>query len=239
MQEKTNLDNIAMLLAKSQKAGPVKCPYLPDKIFTQRYFFHNRLNEYELEYLLSQGWRKFGYYFFKPECPGCFECTPVRVLTEEYCPTKSQRRVLRKNAAIEVRITPNSFSEERYKIFEKHSKIRFNQKTTRKNFEDTFCKNAVPSFITEYITDETLFGTGYVDNSSDSLNSVYFAFDPDYSYLSPGILSAIIEIHTAKTLGKKYYYLGYYIKNNRTMEYKIRFSPYERYNWIEKKWERK
>jgi arginine-tRNA-protein transferase len=239
MTVKKNLDKIITLLENSKKTDPVRCPYLLDKIFIQRYFIHNSLNEYELEYLLSGGWRKFGYYFFKPECPNCLECTPVRVLAEDYYSTKSQRRVLRKNITAEVYIEPNSFSEERYNIFEKHSKIRFNQTTKKKYFEYNFCKSAAPYFIIEYRIEGKLFGTGYIDNSLDSLNSVYFAFDPDYSYLSPGILSAIVEIHTAKTFGKKYYYLGYYIKNNKTMDYKLRFISYELYNWIEKKWEKR
>ena len=239
MLAKEDLEKIIILLGNSKIAPPVKCPYLPNKIFIQRYFVHNDLTEYEFEYLLSQGWRKFGYYFFKPECPECFECIPVRVLTEEYSQTKSHRKVLKKNISTEICITPNSFSEERYKIYEKHSKIRFNQKTTKESFEYNFCKSAVPSFLMEYRIDKNLFGTGYIDISSDSLSSVYFAFDPDYSHLSPGILSSIIEIHTAKTLGKKYYYLGYYVKNNRTMEYKLKFSPYELYNWTENKWEKK
>jgi len=238
MKAERDLDKIMTLLENSKKTKPVRCPYLPNKIFIQRYFVHNCLNEYELEYLLSEGWRKFGYYFFKPECPECFECIPVRVLTEEYVPTRSQKRVLRKNKAIGVYITQTCFSEERYKIFEKHSKIRFNQKTTKESFEYNFCISAVPSFVMEYRIEDKLFGTGYIDNALNSLSSIYFAFDPDYSYLSPGILSSIVEIHTGKTLGKKYYYLGYYVENNKTMEYKLRFLPYELYNWIEKKWER-
>ncbi|MCL2481264.1 MAG: arginyltransferase [Spirochaetaceae bacterium] len=238
MQVEEKTDKIIALLESSKRTKPVKCPYLPGKIFVQRYFVHNSLSEYEFEYLLSEGWRKFGYYFFKPECPECLECTPVRVLTKEYFPSRSQKRVLRKNSATGIYITQNSFSEERYRIFEKHSKIRFNQKTTKENYEYNFCISAVPSFIVEYRIEEKLFGTGYIDSSSEGLNSVYFAFDPDYSYLSPGILSSIIEIHTTKTFGKKYYHLGYYVKNNKTMEYKLKFAPYELYNWIEKKWER-
>ena len=238
MRAEEQSDKIITLLKDSKKTKPVKCPYLPDKVFIQRYFVHNDLSEYEFDYLLSQGWRKFGYYFFKPECPECFGCTPVRVLAEEYSPSKSQKRVLRKNNVTDVFMAQNSFSEERYKIFEKHSEIRFNQKTTRKDFGYNFCISAVPSFVMEYKIAEKLFGTGYIDSSSEGLSSVYFAFDPDYSFLSPGILSSIVEIYTAKNLGKKYYYLGYYVKNNKTMEYKLNFSPYELYDWAEKKWEK-
>ncbi len=239
MVNKNNLERIIFLLENSGKALPVKCPYLPNKIFIQKYFFHNNLNKYELKYLLELGWRKFGFYFFKPECPDCIECTPVRVLTNNYSPTKSQKRVLRKNSETRICIMPNSFTEERYQIFKKHSEIRFNQKTKRKNFEDNFCKSAVPSFLMEYRIEGKLFGTGYIDSSSTGLSSVYFAFDPDYSHLSPGILSSIIEIHTAKMLNKKYYYLGYYIKNNKTMEYKSKFTPYEIYDWLEKRWKKR
>jgi arginyl-tRNA--protein-N-Asp/Glu arginylyltransferase len=34
----------------------------------------------------------------------------------------------------------------------------------------------------------------------------------------------------------RYYYLGYYVKENHFMAYKIRYRPYEMYDWKQKKW---
>ncbi len=225
-----------IVIKEKKRARPVICPYLPDRMFTQEYFLGYSFREEEFSSLLVSGWRKFGFYFFRPACAGCRQCVPVRVLAERFEPSKSQRRVLRKNSSTSVMITPNTFSEERYQVFKKHSEIRFGQKTARESYVQDFCTSAVPSFIMEYRAEGKLFGTGFIDLASDSLSSVYFAFDPDYAFLSPGILSCMAEIDTARALGKKYYYPGYYVEGNSSMDYKIRFSPYEIYCWETKTW---
>ncbi len=225
-----------IVIREKKKAKPVKCPYLPGRLFTQEFFLAWSMGEEEFASLVASGWRKFGFYFFRPVCPGCGKCLPVRVMADKYTPTKSQRRILRKNSNTDIQITSNTFSEERYLIYKKHSSVRFGQKTSRERYIQDFCTSAAPSFIMEYRSGGALFGTGYLDSASDGLSSVYFAFDPDFSYLTPGILSCMIEIDTARTLGKKYYYPGYYVKGNSSMDYKTRFSPYEIYNWEDKKW---
>ena len=88
----------------------------------------------------------------------------------------------------------------------------------------------------DYRLDERLIGSGVVDISSDALSSVYFAFDPDYSRSSPGIFSMLIEIETAKKLGRRYYYPGYYIEGNRSMSYKGKFKPHESLDWDTFEW---
>ena len=231
-----NQDLTVIVIKEKKRARPVKCPYLPDRMFTQEYFLGYSIGKDEFSSLLTSGWRKFGFYFFRPACPGCGKCIPVRVIADKYVPTKSQRRVLKKNINTEILITSNTFSEERYQIFKKHSSVRFDQKTVREKYIQDFCISAAPSFIMEYRSGGRLFGTGFIDYSDDSLSSVYFAFDPDYSRLSPGILSCMAEIKTAAALGKKYYYPGYYVEGNSSMDYKIRFSPYEMYSWDEKSW---
>ena len=46
------------------------------------------------------------------------------------------------------------------------------------------------------------------------------------------------EIEFAKSLGLKYYYLGYYIENNKSMSYKNRFFPNEKYIWESGFWKK-
>ncbi|MDX9801105.1 MAG: arginyltransferase [Spirochaetia bacterium] len=225
-----------VVIKEKERAKPVKCPYLPGRLFTQEFFLAYSIGEDEFSTLVAAGWRKFGFYFFRPACPDCRKCIPVRVIADKYIPTKNQRRILRKNSETDIQIISNTFSEERYQIYKKHSDIRFGQKTSRERYVQDFCISAAPSFIMEYRSGGVLFGTGYLDSASDGLSSVYFAFDPDYSYLTPGILSCMIEIDTARILGKKYYYPGYYVEGNSSMDYKIRFSPYELYNWETKSW---
>lgn len=241
-----------IIIAEKKIAEPIECPYFPDKIFVQEYFFAYNLTEEEFEGFLASGWRKFGIFFFRPACPYCKECLSIRVLTEQYLPTKSQQRVWRKNfysplgeskinkdediEKTEMSVVPIEFTEERYKIYEKHSLVRFDQAVDVKLFQENFCITGVPSFVMEYRRGNVLFGTGYIDISTSGLSSIYFAFDPDFSFLSPGILSMIVEIDAARSLGKKYYYPGYYVKGNHSMEYKGKFLPYEVYDQEKEIW---
>ena len=224
-------------LQQKNCAESVVCPYLPDKKFIQEYFLAIDVNENEFSSLLEKGWRKFGYYFFRPVCRECRECIPIRILTAKYESTKSMRRILKKNAGAEISIGKGEFTEERYEVFKKHSEIRFNTTLNKQSFIDDFCISAVPSVFMDYRYDGKLFGVGVVDISSDALSSVYYAFDPDFSKYSPGIFSMLVEIETAGKLDKKYYYPGYYIRGNRSMEYKAKFRPHEWLNWDTMQWE--
>lgn len=237
-QKKIYYGYFMIVIREKKQAKAVVCPYLPGRYFTQEYFLGHSFDEKEFSDILESGWRKFGFYFFRPACSGCRECVPVRVIAGEFTPSKSQRRVLRKNRNTEILISSSSFSEERYQVFRKHSEIRFRQRTSRERYIQDFCISAVPSFVMEYRSSGVLFGTGYLDIASGGLSSVYFAFDPDYSSLSPGILSCMAEIDTARIFGRKYYYPGYYVRGNSSMDYKTRFPPYELYDWETKTWKK-
>ena len=223
-------------LQRKNRAEPVECPYLPARKFIQEYFLSIEVSEDEFTDLLENGWRKFGYYFFRPVCSECRECVPIRILTEEYKYSKSMARILNRNSNVKISINKPDYTEERYQIFKKHSEIRFNTSLNRESFKDDFCISAVPSVFMDYRIEGVLTGTGVVDISSNGLSSVYFAFDPDYIAMSPGIFSMLIEIETAKKLGKKYYYPGYYIKDLKSMSYKAKFKPYERLDWEKMEW---
>ncbi len=90
----------------------------------------------------------------------------------------------------------------------------------------------------DYRYEGKLFGVGVVDIASDALSSVLLCIlIRIFSKYSPGIFSMLIEIETAVKLDKKYYYPGYYIYGNRSMEYKAKFKPHERLNWETMQWE--
>lgn len=77
----------------------------------------------------------------------------------------------------------------------------------------------------DYFLGEKLICVGIVDAGSDSLSSNYCYYDTDYLAARIGIFSIIMEIALAKSLGKKYYYLGFYIEETPKMSYKKFFRP--------------
>ena len=227
-----------MILHRELDIGELSlCPYLPDRKKQIRYFLASELNESDISLLLAKGWRKFGVYFFQPSCPDCSECIPVRVLCDEFKPSKSQRRNLKKNSNIDIVFAPLKYSERAFEIYKDHSSQRFSQDCNLEEFISGFFSPSVPSLQSEYYLNGELIGLGFLDKGEDCLSSVYFIYDTKFSYLGLGTFSILKEIEHTQMLGLKYYCLGYYVKECQKMAYKNNFRPREHYNWLEDKWE--
>lgn len=226
-----------IILQDKKKSKPSDCNYLPDKMWCFNYFFATGLDEYELEELLSTGWRKFGYYFFKPQCGDCKQCLPIRVKVKEFSPTKSQRRIINKNKDIRVEFKPLKFSEKIFQLYKDHSLNRFGKvENSKEDFIASFFTKSCPTLQSMYYLDKKLIGVGFIDVTHKALSSIYYVFDTKFSYLNLGTFSILKEISHAAALGLSDYYLGYYINGCSSMAYKNRFSPYEIYDWDNKKW---
>jgi leucyl-tRNA---protein transferase len=215
-----------------------QCPYLPDKELRYSYFYAHEVNQDELEVLLSQGWRKFGYYYFKPNCPNCNACVPLRIMVDEFEPSRSQKRVIKKGKDIEMFPIPLRYKGEIYAVYRDHSMARFGRVSTEEEFLTSFYRISCPGFQTEYYYNNRLAAVGFLDRSVHALSSVYFVYHHDLEEFSPGTLSICREIEEAKEMGSKWYYLGYYIENNQSMNYKNRFYPHERLDMTSGEWTR-
>ncbi|XP_066584197.1 arginyl-tRNA--protein transferase 1-like isoform X3 [Prorops nasuta] len=86
------------------------------------------------------------------------------------------------------------------------------------------------SFHEQYWLDGKLIAVGVIDILPLCVSSVYFFYDPDYSYLSLGTFSSLRELYLTRQLNKiqnnlKYYYMGFYIHSCPKMRYKMRMRP--------------
>ncbi|HEX8947562.1 MAG TPA: hypothetical protein VF790_01300, partial [Dissulfurispiraceae bacterium] len=68
-------------------------------------------------------------------------------------------------------------------------------------------------------------GVGIVDEGRDSLSSNYFYYDTSFLERRLGVFSILNEISLARSLKKRYYYLGFYIEETQKMSYKKHFRP--------------
>ena len=215
-----------------------ECDYLPGRSWRFRYFFAMELDGTELAGLLSTGWRKFGYYYFKPDCRGCSACVPIRVGTADFAPSRNQRDLVKRNRDVRMEIVPLKYSDRIYEIYEIHSRERFGAPRNREDFVFNFYSPSCPALQSEYWVGDELAGVGFLDVAGDGLSSVYFMFDTRFSKLSLGTYSALREIEYAASLGLPYYYLGYYIRECPRMVYKARFRPHDFYDWKKGQWAR-
>nr|XP_048311102.1 arginyl-tRNA--protein transferase 1 isoform X11 [Myodes glareolus] len=98
------------------------------------------------------------------------------------------------------------------------------------------------SFHQQYWLDGKIIAVGVIDILPYCVSSVYLYYDPDYSFLSLGVYSALREIAFTKQLHERtsqlsYYYMGFYIHSCPKMRYKGQYRPSdllcpETYVWV-------
>jgi len=228
-----------LIFQEPTDAEEVVCPYIDTNRFTQRYAFLKDLSPEEFDMMLNNGWRHFGFFFFIPNCRSCNLCTPVRTSIFNFSMSKSQRRNLSKNdKIIEVEFVNLEYKKEYFEIYKKHSMVKFNQETSEKDFIESFFSDSLSGStrISLYKYNNKLVAIGFIDISETGISSVYFCYDTDYSRFGLGVYSVLKEIEYGKLLNKSYYYLGYYIKGNQSMEYKIKYTPCEFLDWNRGSW---
>lgn len=214
------------------------CPYLPGRQRQFEYFWAVDLSASELGALLEQGWRKFGPYYFRPVCPGCRACVPVRIAADEFTPSRSQKRVLRRNRDLEVDFGPLHFTDRVFEIYSLHSQTRFGEQNGLEDFLAGFYIASCPALQIDLRLGDQLIGVGFLDRADHALSSVYFCFDPAFADRNPGTFSILQEIEQVRRLGLTYHYLGYFVPGCRHMLYKDHFRPREHLDWTDGRWKR-
>lgn len=215
-----------------------ECPYLPDRSWRTQFFQADAVPDEVYELIINQGWRRSGNIFYKNICDGCNECTPMRVDVDAFKPSKSQRRCLKKNADIVVAIENPEFRMEDYNLFTHYDKEWHDsrQQTDMEGFVRLHVSSPITTKFMRYYCGDTLVGLGMVDVLPDSISSVYFSFDPAFSSRSLGVFSALKEIELCRSLGKKWFHLGFYIRDCEKMNYKSNYKPHQFLldnNWTE------
>jgi arginine-tRNA-protein transferase len=197
----------------------------------------NRYHEF-----LADGYRRLGSIFYRNVCKGCNDCTPLRLETWSFNLSRSQKRTLNKDRHIRLEIqSPASITEEKIELYRSYLDSKHSGKGEKESRDyETVLSNIHYGYAhtieMDYYDDDKLIGVGIVDQTEDALSSNYFYYDTDYLNIRLGVLSILKEIFLARVMGKKYYYLGFYIEKTAKMSYKKYFRPnqiYENGRWRE------
>jgi arginine-tRNA-protein transferase len=213
--------------------APLPCPYLPGR--TERKIV-TELSGTEAEALherLSRaGFRRSHNIAYAPVCPGCQACVPIRVVSEDFTPDRTQRRILRANADLTVSEMPARATAEQFTLFQRYQKNRhadgdmaaMGYYDYRAMIEDTPISTGILEFRD---AQDRLLGACLTDWLADGLSAVYSFFDTDQEKRSLGTFAVLWLIGRARSLGLPYVYLGYWVPESRKMAYKARFRPSE------------
>jgi len=190
-----------------------------------------------LDELLAEGWRHFGPVFFRyssMEWNGALvRVQPLRVVIADTSPSKSQRRVLRRNADLKLSVRPTRIDDERRRLFEAHRR-RFTEKAPEALEEYLGGQpNVCPCENVEVglYQGERLLAASFLDVGRSAASSVYAIFDPAEGRRSLGTCTMLWEIQHARGRGCRYYYPGYAFHERSKLDYKKHFKGEEWYDW--------
>ena len=224
--------------------APSPCPYLPGQ--EERKVFTHLVGERagELNDLLTHGgFRRSQSIAYRPACDSCRACVSVRVIADEFQPSRNMRRVMSHNADIVSDMRPLLPTSEQYSIFRSYLDSRHHNggmaDMTVLDYAMMIEDSHVQTRLVEYRRrgpDSGITGRGagqllamtLVDVLNDGLSMVYSFFDPDHVARSLGTFMILDHIARAQRMGLDYVYLGYWVRNSKKMDYKGRFLPQER-----------
>lgn len=209
------------------------CPYLADRGACHEHRYLLGVTPEEMERMLERGWRRFGLLYFRPVCRGCMECISVRLPVAQFRPSKSQRRAVRKCAAIRVEVGIPTLDERRIALFADWHAMRSRDRgwpiadTSPQSYHWTFCQPNPFAEEMAYFLEDRLVAVGLVDRTPRALSSIYFYYDPEIAPLSPGVFSILCEVEYARRMGLAHVYLGYLVEGCRSVAYKRQYAPQE------------
>ena len=224
--------------------APSPCPYLPGQ--EERKVFTHLVGERaaELNDLLTHGgFRRSQSIAYRPACETCRACISVRVVAEDFRPTRSMRRNLERNNDLvgEMRVAvPTS---EQYAVFRSYLVARHRDggmaDMSVLDYAMMVEDSHVETRMVEYRQrgpDSAINGRGtgkllavaLTDVLSDGLSMVYSCFDAEEASRSLGTFMILDHIARCRRMGLSYVYLGYWVQGSRKMDYKGRFLPQQR-----------
>jgi arginine-tRNA-protein transferase len=155
---------------------------------------------------------------------------PIRVPVAEFTPNKSLRRCRRRNADLSLHIAPPRLTEEKLELYRRYQAERHDGTGDEpaESLGDFLYSSPVLTLEFTYRDPrKRLLAVGICDVCSQSVSSVYFFFDPAESRRGLGNFGALAEIDYARDRGIPWWYVGYWVKGCRAMEYKSDFRPNE------------
>jgi arginine-tRNA-protein transferase len=223
--------------------APSPCPYLPGR--HERKVFTHLVGDKagDLNDLLTHGgFRRSQSIAYRPACDQCRACVSVRVIANEFRPSRNFRKILARNADIVGEQRSAMPTSEQYSVFRAYLDHRHRHggmaDMTVLDYAMMVEDSHVETRIIEYrkrgidsgITGrgEGLVAVALSDVLSDGLSMVYSFFEPSEESRSLGTFMILDHIARARRLGLPYVYLGYWIEGSKKMDYKGRFLPQQR-----------
>ncbi len=214
--------------------APQPCPYLPGrmerKLFTA---LQGETAEKLNDTLSKQGFRRSQNVLYRPSCADCDADSGGQARGADFEPSKSQKRILKRNTSLERKVTSPWATEEQYDLFRTYLDARHADGGMADmdvfEFAAMIEESPIKSRVIEY-TDKAsgeLIAACLTDILEDGLSRVYSYFNPDHRKRSLGTWMILDHVEIAREAGLPYVYLGYWVPGSEKMGYKAQFSAVE------------
>jgi len=182
------------------------------------------------EKLIQAGFRRSGYYTYRPNCAHCQACVSVRIDVKAFKPRRIQRRVWKQHN-LTATLHELHYKPQHYALYQQYQTQRHAgggmDNDCLEQYQNFLLQSHVNSRLVEFHEGETLRMVSIVDVLPDGLSSVYTFYDASVVHASFGTYSILWQVEQCKIHNLAYLYLGYWIKENRKMRYKVNFHPLE------------
>ena len=224
--------------------APQPCPYLHGRAERKLFTALTGEGARELNNTLSrQGFRRSQNVVYRPSCESCVACMSARIRVRDFQPSRTQRRIQRRNAGL-VRVATSAWAtDEQFDLFRRYLDTRHADGGMADmdifEFAAMIEETPVRTRVIEYrepASDGSPTGTGsrliavcLTDLLDDGLSLVYSFYDPLWRAHSLGTNVILDHVAIAQDAGLPYVYLGYWVPGSRKMAYKAQFGALEIY----------
>lgn len=183
--------------------------------------------------LVERGFRRSGSRIYRPACPDCSACIPLRIPVPEFRPNRTQRRIWRRNLDLDVTECSPDFRAEHYALYTRYVQARHPaggmEESSAEDYHAFLVSRGIETRFIEFREAGRCVAVAVVDVLADGHSAVYTFFDPDLAQRSLGVYAVLWEIEAVRRSGGRWLYLGYWISECRKMRYKDQYRPCEVY----------
>jgi arginine-tRNA-protein transferase len=206
------------------------CSYL-DRADAQTIFMDPRriITRETYQTLSDHGFRRSGSHLYRPQCASCSACVPIRVPTERFIASRSQRKILKRNSDLRIEVEEAQFTKRHYLLYERYINQRHSDgdmyPATEDQFQSFLLSTWSSSIFLSIYEDKRLISVAVTDQLPQGLSAIYTFFEPTEIRRSLGVLSVLKQIALCQSRDLPYLYLGYWIKDSEKMSYKTNYRP--------------